>query len=199
MRILMADDDAVLRHGLRIQLQRWGYDPVICANGDDARAALAEGNDPPLVAILDRSMPGVDGLTLCGEIRSTPRLRATYVVLLTAHDSRQDIVSGLEGGADEYMTKPFDWEMLRARLRTGVRIATLQRELASKVTELEEALRNVKQLSGLLPMCSYCKRIRDDQDYWQQLETYLSDHSEAEFSHGVCPPCLERVRAEFEA
>jgi DNA-binding response OmpR family regulator len=198
MRILMADDDATLRHGLGVQLKRWGYEPVICANGEEARAVLADG-EPPLVAILDRSMPGVDGLTLCSEIRSTAHLQATYVVLLTAHDSRDDIVTGLDGGADEYMTKPFDWEMLRARLRTGVRIATLQRDLALRVAELQDALANVKQLSGLLPMCSYCKRIRDDGDYWQQLETYLADHSEAEFSHGVCPTCLERVRAEFEA
>lgn len=197
MRILMADDDATLRHGLGVQLKRWGYDPVVCANGEEARAVLAAG-EPPLVAILDRSMPGVDGLTLCAEIRATPALRATYVVLLTAHDSRDDIVTGLDGGADEYMTKPFDWEMLRARLKTGVRIATLQRDLALKVVELQAALASVKQLSGLLPMCSYCKRIRDDGDYWQQLETYLADHSEAQFSHGVCPTCLERVRAEFE-
>jgi DNA-binding response OmpR family regulator len=198
MRILMADDDAMLRHGLGIQLKRWGYEPVICANGEEARAALRR-DEPPLVAILDRSMPGVDGLTLCAEIRSAPELRATYVMLLTAHDTREDIVNGLDGGADEYMTKPIDWEMLRARLQTGVRIATLQRDLALKVAQLQEALANVKQLSGLLPMCSYCKRIRDDGDYWQQLETYLAAHSEAEFSHGVCPTCLERVRAEFEA
>jgi DNA-binding response OmpR family regulator len=198
MRILMADDDAMLRHGLGIQLKRWGYEPVICSNGNEARAVLADGT-PPLVAILDRSMPGVDGLALCAEIRSTPALRATYVLMLTAHDSRDDIVTGLDGGADEYMTKPIDWEMLRARLSTAVRIATLQRDLAAKVMQLEQALANVKQLSGLLPMCSYCKRIRNDGDYWQQLETYLSEHSEAEFSHGVCPPCLERVKAEFEA
>jgi DNA-binding response OmpR family regulator len=196
MRILMADDDATLRHGLGVQLTRWGYEPVICANGAEARTVLAH-QEPPLVAILDRSMPGVDGLTLCSEIRSTPALRATYVVLLTAHDTRDDIVTGLDGGADEYMTKPFDWEMLRARLKTGVRIATLQRDLALKVAELQEALANVKQLSGLLPMCSYCKRIRDDGDYWQQLETYLADHSDAQFSHGVCPSCFERVRVEF--
>lgn len=196
MRVLMADDDAMLRHGLGIQLSKWGYDPVVCATGDEARHVLESG-DPPLVAILDRSMPGADGLTLCAEIRTTPRLRATYVVLLTAHDTRDDMLSGFDGGADEYITKPFDWEMLRARVKTGVRIATLQRDLAEKVTELERALANVKQLSGLLPICSYCKRIRDDRDYWQQLETYLGNHSEAEFSHGVCPECLERATQDF--
>jgi DNA-binding response OmpR family regulator len=196
MRVLMADDDAMLRHGLGVQLRKWGYDPVVCANGDEARRVLRSG-EPPLVAILDRSMPGADGLTLCAEIRATPHLRATYVVLLTAHDTRDDMLSGFDGGADEYITKPFDWEMLRARLRTRVRIATLQRDLAQKVTELERALANVKQLSGLLPICSYCKRIRDDGDYWQQLETYLGDHSEAEFSHGVCPECLEHATRDF--
>ncbi len=196
MRVLMADDDAMLRHGLGVQLRKWGYDPVVCASGDQARRAL-ESNAPPLVAILDRSMPGADGLTLCAEIRATPRLRATYVVLLTAHDTRDDMLTGFDGGADEYITKPFDWEVLRARLKTGVRIATLQRNLAQKVSELERALANVKQLSGLLPICSYCKRIRDDRDYWQQLEIYLGAHSEAEFSHGVCPECLEHATRDF--
>ncbi len=196
MRVLMADDDAMLRHGLGVQLQKWGYDPVVCASGDEARRAL-ESSAPPLVAILDWSMPGADGLTLCAEIRATPRLRAMYVVLLTAHDTRDDMLTGFDGGADEYITKPFDWEVLRARLKTGVRIATLQRELGQKVTELERALANVKQLSGLLPICSYCKRIRDDRDYWQQLEIYLGDHCEAEFSHGVCPECLDHAARDF--
>ena len=196
MRILTADDDAMLRHGLSVQLRRWGYDPIVCANGDEARAVL-RGDDPPQLAILDRTMPGAGGLELCAEIRANETLRSMYVILLTAHDTRDDILHGLDGGADEYLTKPLDWEMLRARLRAGARIATLQRDLALRVADLQEALANVKQLSGLLPMCSYCKRIRDDGDYWQQLETYLSHHSEAEFSHGICPPCLEQVTKDF--
>lgn len=198
MRILTADDDAMLRHGLSVQLQRWGYEPIVCASGEEARAAL-RAEDPPQVAILDRSMPGIGGIELCAEIRADHKLKSTYVILLTAHDTRDDILHGLDGGADEYLTKPLDWEMLRARLRTGARIANLQRDLAQRVAELQEALANVKRLSGLLPMCAYCKRIRDDGDYWQQLESYLSDHSEAEFSHGICPPCLERVSKEFES
>ena len=198
MRILTADDDAMLRHGLSVQLQRWGYEPIVCASGEEARAAL-RAEDPPQVAILDRSMPGIGGIELCAEIRADHKLKSTYVILLTAHDTRDDILHGLDGGADEYLTKPLDWEMLRARLRTGARIANLKRDLAKRVAELQEALANVKRLSGLLPMCAYCKRIRDDGDYWQQLESYLSDHSEAEFSHGICPPCLERVSKEFES
>jgi DNA-binding response OmpR family regulator len=196
MRILIAEDDPMLRHGLAVQLRRWGYDPVICENGAQARAVLI-GDDPPLVAVFDRSMPEIDGLTLAAEIRRTPRLQSMYVVLLTAHDRVADVVEGLDGGADEYMTKPFDWSMLQARLRTAVRIATLQRDLAQRVSELQQALAQVKTLSGLLPICSYCKRIRNDEDYWEQLEMYVAEHTGAEFSHGICPHCMERARAEF--
>jgi DNA-binding response OmpR family regulator len=196
-RILTADDDAMMRHGLGVQLRTWGYEPILCADGEAARRALREA-DPPLVAILDRSMPPPDGLALCGEIRADAALRSIYVILLTASDTRDDIVDGLDSGADEYIVKPFDAAVLQARLRTAVRIATLQRELARNVSELQQALANVKQLSGLLPICSYCKRIRDDGQYWQQLETYLSVRTEAQFSHGICPACLERVTNEYD-
>jgi DNA-binding response OmpR family regulator len=139
----------------------------------------------------------VDGLTLSAEVRSRPELSPTYVIMLTARDTLDEMVTGLDGGADEYITKPFDWNHLRARLRIGVRIATLQMNLAQRVKELQAALDTVKVLSGLLPMCSYCKRIRNDENYWQQLETYLSEHTEAEFSHGICPSCYERAKKDL--
>jgi DNA-binding response OmpR family regulator len=196
MRVLLADDDAALRHGLGVQLQRWGYEPIVCDDGTAAREVLNSASPPPL-AILDWSMPGADGVTLCGEIRATPSLGTMYVILLTAHDTLDRMVEGLSGGADEYITKPFDWGVLRARLKTGARIAALQQNLSQRITELQNALTMVKQLSGLLPICSYCKKIRRDGNYWQQLEAYLSEHSEAEFSHGVCPECFEQARKEF--
>lgn len=195
-RVLVADDDATLRYGLSVQLQRWGYEPVVCEDGAAAREVLRSGA-PPRLAILDWSMPGVDGITLCHEIRSTPALSTIYVVLLTARDTLDEMVSGLERGADEYIVKPFEWEVLRARLNTGARISMLQQNLARRVEELQTALATVKQLSGLLPICAYCKRIRRDDNYWQQLETYIAEHSEADFSHGVCPPCLEKAKKEF--
>lgn len=197
MRVLIADDDAALRYGLGVQLERWGYEPVACADGDAARDVLRAA-DPPPIAILDRSMPGSDGMTLCREIRDNDALRSTYVILLTAHDTRDEVVAGLDGGADEYITKPFDWGVLRARINTGARIASLQQSLEQRVKELQEALAMVKQLSGLLPICAYCKRIRkNDGGYWQQLEAYLSEHSEAEFSHGICPDCFDRAKADL--
>jgi DNA-binding response OmpR family regulator len=196
MRVLIADDDAALRHGLRVQLQKWGYDPIVCEDGIGARDVLL-GDDPPPMAILDWSMPGADGVALCREIRESAVLNAMYVILLTAHDTRDAMVAGLSGGADEYVTKPFDWGVLQARLKIGARITTLQQTLSQRVDELQKALTMVKQLSGLLPICSYCKRIRRDGDYWQQLEAYVSEHSEAEFSHGVCPECFEQAKKEF--
>ena len=177
MRVLIADDDAALRHGLQVQLERWGYEPIVCADGTAAREVI-NGPSPPPMAILDRSMPGIDGIDLCKEIRSNPELRSMYVVLLTAHDTRDEMVAGLSHGADEYITKPFDWTVLRARITTGARIAALQQSLEQRVRELQQALDMVRQLSGLLPICSYCKRIRrDDGGSWQQLEAYLSEHS----------------------
>jgi sigma-B regulation protein RsbU (phosphoserine phosphatase) len=95
----------------------------------------------------------------------------------------------LEAGADDYLTKPFDPQELRARIKVGERILGLQTSLAERVTELEDALSRVKQLQGLLPICSYCKKIRDDQNYWEQVESYISKHTEAQFSHGICPDC----------
>jgi len=140
--------------------------------------------------IIDWTMPGVDGPTLCRDLRDVPALAGMYVILLTANTSKQDIITGLESGADDYITKPFDWDELRARVRIGSRIVGLQRALGTRVNQLQQALINVRTLSGLLPICAYCKRIRDDQDYWKQIEQYLAEHSNARFSHGICPDCM---------
>jgi DNA-binding response OmpR family regulator len=121
-----------------------------------------------------------------------------YVILLTGRASRADLVAGLDAGADDYLVKPFDLEELRARVHVGIRVLTLQERLAARVAELQSALSTVKQLSGLLPICSYCKRIRSDENYWEQVDSYVAHHSDVKFSHGICPSCFEAVRADFE-
>jgi DNA-binding response OmpR family regulator len=196
VRILVADDDSALRHGLFVHLLRWGFEPLLCADGSEAQLAL-RGAEPPPLALLDWNMPGVTGLELCREIRVMPNLSAMYVVLLTAHSARDEMVTGLDCGADEYMIKPVDWELLRVRLQIGARIVALQQSLTQRVNELQDALSTVKVLSGLLPICSYCKRIRDDNHYWQQLESYVSAHTDAQFSHGICPGCLEKAKHDM--
>ena len=122
-----------------------------------------------------------------------------YVLLLTSRDSRADLVAGLDAGADDYLTKPVDREELRARVHVGMRVATLQTRLHERVEELQEALSQVRRLEGLLPICSYCKNIRSDGDSWQQMEQYIAEHSDAQFSHGICPACYERVKLDFES
>lgn len=203
--ILIADDDASMRALLSRHLRRWGYEVLVAPDGVQALRALCR--DPrPRLAILDWEMPELDGLQLCRRIRATPALRNSYVLLLTARGSKEDVVAGLEAGADDYLVKPFAPEELRARLRAGARILRLQhalheerRRLAARVSELEAALEHVRMLQGILPICTYCRCVRDDQNYWQQLETYVSRHLDAQFSHGVCPGCYESVlQAELE-
>ena len=191
MKVLIAEDDPVSRRVLEVTLAKWGHDVVITCDGADAWQEL-KSKDAPKLAILDWMMPGMDGLEVCRKVRETPGFQPTYIILLTAKDQKEDIVAGLQAGADDYVTKPFDREELRARVQVGVRIVELQMSLADRVRELRDALSQIKQLQGLLPICSYCKKIRDDQNYWRQVEDYVTEHSEAQFSHGICPDCYEK-------
>jgi sigma-B regulation protein RsbU (phosphoserine phosphatase) len=188
MKILVADDDRLTRRMLEMILTEWGYEIVLAADGNQAWDVL-QGKGAPKLALLDWLMPGMNGPEVCQHLRAIPTREPTYVIMLTVKDGRKDIVTGLRGGADDYVIKPFDNDELQARLNTGVRVVELQRHLASQIRALEESLERVKQLQGLLPICAYCKSIRDGHDYWQAVETYLSSHADVCFSHGICPNC----------
>lgn len=196
MRILIAEDDAISRRLLQVALVKWGYEVVVTANGDEAWQAL-QAPDAPALAILDWLMPGRDGVELCRQARATPQLKTLYLILLTSRGSKDDIVDGLEAGADDHVTKPFDHDELRARVQVGCRMVQLQQALAERVRELEAALSREQQLQGLLPICCYCKKIRDDRNYWHQVESYIVDHASVKFSHGVCPDCSVKIKLEL--
>jgi CheY-like chemotaxis protein len=192
MRVLIAEDDSISRRLLEATLAKWDYEPVVTADGEEAWEALQR--DPTLgLAILDWMMPKLDGVEVCRRVRARPGFSPPYLILLTAKGRREDTLVGLEAGADDYITKPFDRDELRARLGVGVRMVTLRQQLADRVRALEDALTRVHQLQGLLPICAYCKKIRNDRNYWQQVEGYITEHSGAQFSHGICPDCYERV------
>ena len=198
LRVVVADDDRVAAEILARTLRKWDFSPAVTSNGAEAWNALREGSGPTL-AILDWMMPELDGPEVCRRVRREMPVGNMYMVLVTAREGRADLVAGLDAGADDYLVKPFDPEELRARVAVGVRILSLQERLAERVAELQTALANVKQLRGLLPICSYCKRIRGDDQYWQQVEGYIAEHSEAQFSHGICPTCYVAVTAELDA
>jgi CheY-like chemotaxis protein len=192
MRILIADDDPVSRLLLERTLRAWGHDPVVTHDGLAAWQEMARP-DAPLFAILDWMMPGLDGLDLCRRISAQGRVPRPYVVLLTAHGGKANRLAGLASGADDYLTKPLDADELQARVQVGMRVLDLQQGLAQRIRELESAIAQIKHLQGLLPICMYCKKIRIDPNYWQQVEAYLAHHTDARFSHGICPDCYEGV------
>jgi sigma-B regulation protein RsbU (phosphoserine phosphatase) len=194
MRILIAEDDPVSRRLLEVTLIGWGYEVQVTGDGRSACEALVAA-DPPQLALLDWMMPEMDGLEICRRVRSTQAGRAIYIIILTARIGKEDVIAGLDSGADDYITKPFDREELRARLRAGCRIVELQMSLAERMAELQQSLAQIEQLDGLLPICAWCKKVRDDQNYWQEVECYITSHSAARFSHGICPGCLEKASA----
>jgi len=190
VRVLIADDEATTRHLIQATLGNWGFEVLVAEDGTEALRILNELN-PPEIALLDWVMPGVDGLEVCRRMRAARLNAPTYLILITARGGLENVVQGLEAGADDYVTKPFDPRELRARLHAGARVVQLQKALLERNQALEDALKRVKQLQGLLPICSYCKKIRNDRNYWEQVDAYVASHSEAQFSHGVCPDCFE--------
>jgi CheY-like chemotaxis protein len=192
MHILIAEDDPVSRRALEMTLTRWGHVVATVSDGAAAWACL-QGADAPRLAILDWMMPIVDGIDVCRRVQAQAMVEPPYLILLTARGTKADMVHGLLAGADDYITKPFDRDELQARVLVGERMVALRTKLADRVRELEAAITKVKQLQGLLPICSYCKKIRDDCNYWQQVEGYISQHTDIRFSHGICPECYEDV------
>ena len=201
MRILVAEDDSVTRRILESTLGRLGWDVITAADGTAAWTALEtlRGKEAPELVLLDWMMPGMDGIEICRKLRSTPRFELVYIILLTSRTEKEDLAMALTAGANDYITKPFHPAELESRVRVGQRMVRLQSSLAARIKELEAALSEVKRLQGLLPICSYCKKVRNEENYWQQVESYLSSHSEVKLTHGICPSCVEKLEKELDA
>jgi len=184
LHVLIAEDDRTSRLLLQHTLTSLGHTVVAVENGAEASAALSETHFP--LVISDWIMTGGDGLELCRLIRARGGARYTYVMLLTSVGGKENYLSAMHAGIDDFIAKPLDRDQLAARIHVAERILALQ----STVTALE----------GLIPICSYCKSVRDDKDYWQQVEAYIGSRTQAVFSHGICPSCYEtHVKPELDA
>jgi len=159
---------------------------------------LVRTDPTPSLAIVDWMMPGIDGPELCRRVRQDPSRAGLYIILLTGRTSRADIVAGLDAGAGR-----LPGQAVRARGAPGAGTGWHARrdaagDAGARVTELQTALANVKELKGLIPICAYCKRVRTDGNYWERVESYVGARTAAEFSHGICPSCLVNVEKEID-
>ena len=177
MKILLAEDEEAVRRILLAQLAQLGYEVFAAADGEEAWKLYCELR--PDAVLADWSMPVIDGLELCRRIRAEHGPRYVYLIVVTAFDKRVGFLESMAAGADDFISKPCDPMELDVRLRVGGRILALQNHVA--------------RLEGLLPICPSCKKIRDEASEWQQVESYISRRSEAQFSHGICPECYESV------
>lgn len=191
MKVLIVDDDPFMQKILESSLIEEGYEIALASDGYMA-LELIKGENPPEIVLLDWGIPVIDGIEVCRIVRSSSIPVQPYIIFVTGRFNGPDIIAGFEAGTDDYIVKPFSEEELIARIRVGKRVMELQSALRKKVDELQVALKNIKTLKGLIPICSHCKKIRNDKGYWDQLERYIKEHSEAQLTHGICPDCLKK-------
>ena len=191
MKILVAEDDVFSRTWLRATLERLGHEPVVVADGQEAIESYRRNHFP--LVISDWDMPRVDGLELCNLIRAERRQNYTYISLLTTLEGTQNLLQGLKAGADDFIAKPCNEAVLLARIMVSERIVNIQ---------------NINRaFARLIPVCCYCKKIRNHNDHWQRPEEFLLEQTDLPWSHGICPECyattvrpeLDRIRVERQA
>ena len=184
MKILIAEDEATNREMLSVTLDRLNHDVTVANDGKQAWEILQQRKDIEVV-ISDWVMPEMDGLELCARARALRRRHYTYVILLTVKAGKENHLKGMHAGADDFISKPLDQDLLESRLIVAGRILELRYQ--------------VFQLERLLPICSYCKNIRDDEDNWLPVEQYIASRTGADFSLGICPTCYDtELRVELD-
>ena len=191
MKILIAEDEYTTRLMVQVSLENWGYTVISTEDGNEAWEYLKK-DDELDIAILDWEMPGIDGAELCKMIKDMKRDNPIYVLLLTARDSQNDILQGFDAGADDYMTKPFNDNELRARVRVAERIVRIQSSLSRTVEELRQALDLVDALQGSIAVCSQCGRIEGDDNSWYTVSECSGEKYDPRFIPVICPHCSEK-------
>ena len=187
-RILIVDD---MPENIRILIELLGseYATIPATSG---AAALKKSQTEPLpdLILLDIMMPEMDGYDVCRRLKENDLTWEIPVIFITAVSEVMDEAKAFKLGAVDYVTKPFHPATIVARVKTHL-------ALSRHIKELSRALETVKTLSGLIPICAGCKKIRDDQGYWKQVETYICEYTNARFSHGICPDCAQTLYPDF--
>ncbi len=165
------------------------------SNGEHAMVSIRK--EPPDLILLDIMMPGMDGYEVCRRLKAEKDTASIPVIFISALHDTIDKVKAFSLGAVDYITKPFKSEEVLARVKTHLTLRNLQLQIEKKNTELQKALGEIKVLRGFIPICASCKRIRNDKGYWEQIESYISTHSEAKFSHGCCEECAKKLYPEI--
>ena len=173
------------------------YEILFATSGKEA-LEIAASQIPDMI-ILDIVMPVMSGYEVLQNLKQNPSLKEIPVVFITALDQEDQETKGLTLGAVDYIPKPFNTAIVKLRVRTQLELKLQRDILIKRNEELQKALVKIKTLSGLLPICASCKKIRNDQGYWTQLESYISEHSEAEFTHSCCPECMKKLYPELYA
>jgi CheY-like chemotaxis protein len=187
--VILIVDDQPENIRMLMEVLKDEYATIPATSGEAALEKIGAGTLPDLV-LLDIMMPGIDGYEVCRQLKANPETRHIPVIFITAISEVMDATKAFDLGAVDYVAKPFHPPTVKARVNTHI-------SFSQTLADLKAALAQVRTLRGMLPICSNCKKIRDDKGYWNQLETYLSNHSEAVFSHGICPECLKKYYPEF--
>jgi PleD family two-component response regulator len=203
-KILVTDDDPDVLLLTTMILEEEGYEVMEATTGKGCLDAARTFH--PDVVLLDVILPDMPGTTICEKIKSDEALKNTFVILVSGvRVSSEYQAEGLNVGADGYIIKPITNKEFVARVQSIVRIKRAEDALREKereqdrlIQKLQDALAEIKTLKGFIPICASCKKIRDDEGYWNQLEAYISKHTEAIFTHGICPQCAEKYRDELD-
>ncbi len=191
VKVLIAADDILTLQTLESNVDSLGYEAVLALD-DRAILHFMEQNDRPPMVILDSALPRMDTAAVCRRIRLSSDGAPPYIILISPGAPEGKRAFDPDSSPDDFISSPFTAGELRARISVGMRVIDLETDLRARLLDLNNAERRIKKLSGLLPICYHCKKIRDDTGYWNELEKYITDHSDAEFSHAICPACLSR-------
>jgi phosphoserine phosphatase RsbU/P len=195
IRILVVDDDPdILFTTVRI-LKKEGFEVISADTGNQSLEKVE--NDHPDLILLDVELPDILGTEVCEKVKGNPDHRKKYIMMLSGVKiSSNDQADGLDSGADGYIARPVSNRELVSRVNSMVRLIRAERKTDSYILELEQAMEKIKMLSGIIPICMHCKQIRDDKGYWNRIEEFIENHSEAQFSHSLCETCLEKYYPE---